>query len=80
MPLIELKGKQFGVRFKERGRDDPHVCIQIIGEDDEHWFNVGNPFSSFWIQDLIDQLEIAETILDTQYKKDPSGFGYVFPE
>ena len=78
VPLTELKGNQFGVRFKRRGHDDPHICIQIIGEDDEHWFDIGNSFSSFWIQDLIDQLETAKALLDARYKKDPSGFGYTF--
>lgn len=73
-----LKGRCFGVKLEARGPNDLHVCVQIIGEDDGHWFDVGNPFSSFWIQDLIDQLEIAKAVLDTQYKEDPSGFGYTF--
>lgn len=73
-----LKGRHFGITFKERGPNDPHICIQIIGEDDEHWFDIGNAFSSFWIQDLINQLEAAKVLLDTEYKDDPSGFGYTF--
>jgi len=75
-----LKGRQFGIILKERGPNDPHVCIQIIGEDDEHWFDIGNSFSSFWLQDLIDQLEAAKILIGAQCKKDPSGFGYIFPE
>lgn len=55
---IELKGQQFGVRFERRGDDDRHVTIQLLSEDDENWFKVGNPFSSHWLTDLIQILQL----------------------
>jgi hypothetical protein len=73
----EIKGGQFGVRFEPRGQDDPHVCIQLLSEDDTNWFEVGNSFSSFWLDDLIAQLTAAKTLLE-QGPKDPAGFGYRF--
>lgn len=44
----EFKGSCFGVKLVRRGEKDPHVCIQLLGEDDEYWFNIGNGFSSHW--------------------------------
>lgn len=74
----KVKGTQFGVRLQKRGPEDQHVCIQLMGEDDDNWFNIGNPFSSFWLSDLIRTLQRAERILKTECKKDKDGWGYVF--
>ncbi len=54
---LEIKKKQFGVKIIPRGPNDEHVVIQIITEDDENWFDHGNSFSSYWIDDLIDVLQ-----------------------
>lgn len=74
---IEIKGNQFGVRLKARGPDDNHICIQLLGEDDEHWFEVGNGFSNFWLDDLILVLNKAKKTLKT-FPDDPSGCGKQF--
>jgi hypothetical protein len=80
---MELKGIQFGVRFVERGPKDKHVCIQLLSEDDETWFEVGNSFSSFWLDDLIQVLERAKALMASNPNQNhvfetDSGCGYRF--
>lgn len=75
--MSEIRGQSFGIRFVPRGEKDPHICIQLLGEDDEHWFKVGESFSSFWIDDLIMQLKQAKLYLKTQRKRE-DGFGWDF--
>lgn len=62
---IESKGDQFGIRLVPRGKNDSHICVQIISEDDGEWFE-RQLFSSAWLGDLIEQLHIAEVLLLTQ--------------
>lgn len=81
MPSFESRGQQFGVRFEKRGEDDPHVIVQILVEDDGNWFEVGSGFSSFWLDDVISQLQIAKATLEleSEFKKDGE-WGYKFKE
>jgi hypothetical protein len=76
--LTEIKGNQFGVRFEKRGPKDPHVIIQLLSEDDDNWFEVGNSFSAFWISDLIAVLETAQETLKNNAKWNRKEFGYEF--
>ena len=79
-PFMEIKGQKFGVRFVPRGGDgseDQHICIQLRSEDDGNWFNVGGSFSSFWLDDLRQQLKVASKLLK-KTTPDPEGFGYTF--
>jgi len=69
-----------GVRLEKRGPVDPHICIKLLSEDDENWFDVGNGFSSFWLNDLITQLQAAEVLLEQLAKPDRDGFGFEFEE
>lgn len=79
--IDEVKGIQFGVRLEPRGKDDKHVCIQIIiSEDDEQWHPHGSSFSSFWIKDLIRVLQLAQAELRRSAVKDSEGFGFEFKE
>lgn len=75
---VELRGKQFAVSLSKRGPEDPHIVIQLMSEDDEQWFPVGNAFSSYWIEDLLQVLELAQFSLarSDKFEKDPSGYGY----
>jgi hypothetical protein len=77
-PGQKILGKQFGIKFQARGSDDPHICVQLLGEDDENWFDFGDRFSSYWIRDLIEQLQAAEQLL--AHHEEPSGFGYRFDD
>lgn len=74
----EFKGEQFGIRLEPRGENDPHICFQIISEDDEHWFEHKGSSSSAWITDLIEQLKIVKNYMKNNYKKDRDGCGYEF--
>lgn len=76
-PGQEFKGLQFGVRLIQRGPNDPHVCIQLLAEDDEHWFELGNSFSAYWLDDLIMQLNTAKDALDS-LPKSKDGYGHNF--
>ena len=76
--LKRILGEQFGVEFKQRGHKDNHICIQLLNEDDENWFDKGKSFSSYWIDDLIQVLNLAKAELESKAKKDKKGWGYVF--
>ena len=64
-------GKCHGVILTHRGKDDPHVCAQIITEDDETWFISDTDFSSFWLPELISVLQEARNWMATNC--DPDG-------
>ena len=49
-------GSIVGVLLTERGASDPHVCFQLIHEDDGHWFLSTNSASIFWVDDYINVL------------------------
>ena len=72
----EFLGNCAGVRLVPRGDDDNHICVEILAEDDGTW-QQGNEFSSFWLDELIAQLQAARRYIKTQ-KPDPEGFGYEF--
>ena len=57
--MKEIRGEQFGVRFVKHPKMDKAI-IQIITEDDENWFEHGNPFSQHWIDELIEVLQKAK--------------------
>ena len=75
--MIKILGEQFGVEFLARGENDKHIVVQLLSEDDEIWHKMGNPFSSFWIDDLIAVINQAKIYLEGK-PKDPSGFGRKF--
>ncbi len=66
-----------GVALEERGEGDPHVCLVILTEDDEHWFPSKNGFSSFWTDDLIEQLQAAKQWMEENCDSD-DGCGWKF--
>lgn len=63
---IEFKGKCKGVKLIKRSENDNHICVIIITEDDENWFESETSFSSYWIDELIEQLKNAKSFLETQ--------------
>lgn len=67
--MIESKGDQFGFRIVNRGTNDSHALLEIISEDDEKWHK-SMDFSSFWIDDLIEQLQKAKTLLESDAFED----------
>ena len=79
VPKQEFKGQMFGVKLVQRDANDTHVCLQLLSEDDEHWSKVGTRFSSYWIDDLIEQLYTAKKALES-LPKAKDGFGYDFKD
>jgi len=73
-------GSQFAVALVDRGENDKHICFEIFGEDDGHWFRVGHGSSSFWIDDLIKQLQLAKEYMEKHEAKDKDGYGHEFKE
>ena len=64
----EFKGNCKGIKLTKRKRNenDNHICVQILTEDDGDWFASCNSFSSYWIDDLIEQLKITKAYIETQ--------------
>lgn len=75
-----VKGARNGVKFVPRGKDDPHILIQLLGEDDDNWFNSDGVMSSFWIDDLILTLQRAKETLSKKANPDRDGFGFEFKQ
>lgn len=81
MNKIEFKGECKGIQLTKRGENDPHIMVSILTEDDEDWFiDEKNKFSSYWIDDLINQLQKAKLFINTQepdiYKDKQYGFKF----
>ena len=78
--VVTFRGGCKGVGLKWRGPDDPHVCFIILTEDDGYWFvsqHDTQGSSSYWLPELIDQLEEAKTWLHRNAEKDGQ-YGYKF--
>lgn len=78
---IDFKGNCKGIRLTRRGENDPHIMVSILTEDDENWFvDKNNKFSSYWIDDLIKQLNTAKSFIESQepdiYEKTQYGFKF----
>ena len=78
---IDFKGNCKGIRLTRRGENDPHIMVSILTEDDENWFvDEKNKFSSYWIDDLIEQLKNAKSFIESQepdvYEKRQYGFKF----
>ena len=58
MDSIKFLGSCKGVELIRRGENDNHICFDILTEDDGNWFSSKEPSSSFWIKDLIEQLNL----------------------
>ncbi|KKN26951.1 hypothetical protein LCGC14_0869470 [marine sediment metagenome] len=74
---MKILGECLGIELVKRSDDDEHICIQLLIEDDGNWFNLGNSFSSFWIEDLVDVIKGTSVHLRSM-PDDPSGFGKIF--
>ncbi len=77
--MIEFKGNCKGVRLEKRGKNDNHIKVILLTEDDDNWFE-GDSFSSFWIDELIEKLIQAKKFIETQEPDIYDGvqYGYKF--
>jgi hypothetical protein len=53
-------GTCHAVRLVHRGKNDTHICFEIMTEDDGHWFISGGNASSAWLPELIELLTAAD--------------------
>lgn len=53
--VITFYGACHALRLVHRGPDDNHICIELLTEDDGHWFTSGDGSwgSSAWLPDII---------------------------
>lgn len=62
-----FKGELKGIVLSKRGDNDPHIMFTIISEDDGDWFKeVNNCSSSYWIDDLREQITEASIWLKNE--------------
>lgn len=83
MKEIEFKGNCKGVKLTKRGENDPHIMVSILVEDDGNWFvDEKNKFSSYWIDDLIEQLNNAKSFIESQEPDiyEDKQYGFKFKE
>lgn len=66
-------GDCIGVSIKDRGRDDPHQCVEIFVEDDELW-HLKISMSSFWLDEMIAKLVATREYLDQNTVKGVWGY------
>ena len=76
--IKRITGDQFGIEFEKREEKDNHICLQLLMEDDGHWYTHGESFSSHWLDDLIDVLQIAKGRMEAMAQKEKDGYGYLF--
>lgn len=72
---MEIKGAQFGAAVVDGGANDPHARIQLLHMDNDggHWLIYGRPFSSVWLHDLIESLQMLHGSMHAGLQLDPSG-------
>ena len=57
--VVTFFGELHGVRLVWRGPKDPHICFEILSEDDGHWFYSNGSASTSWLPLLIKVLKYA---------------------
>jgi hypothetical protein len=63
-----------GVVLRPRGKNDPHICFELISEDDECWFPYsGSGSSSFWFDCYTAVLAAARTWCEKEALPDMVG-------
>lgn len=76
MKRKQFRGKCMGVTLEPRGPGDNHIMVTLEIEDDENWFEKMS-VSSYWIDELIEQLQAAKKYCETQKPdKDNKGKQY----
>lgn len=76
---MEFKGTTKGVKLEKRGINDDHIIVVILVEDDGEWY-AKDFFSSYYIDELIEQLQEAKKYIETQTPDMFQGevYGYKF--
>ena len=74
--LPEFKGRCMGVRLVPRDANDPHVCFELLTEDDGFWLSGVSCPSSYWLPDLIQVLSKARTWMNKNCVKTEYGWDF----
>lgn len=59
--VITFYGGCHAIRLHWRGSTDNHICLQVLTEDDQHWFASRNAGlgSSYWAEEMTDLMKAA---------------------
>lgn len=71
-------GECHGISLTKRGKEDPHICIQLLTEDDGYWSSNANNFSSFWLPEFISVMKEVEKWLSENAEIEKDGYGWKF--
>jgi hypothetical protein len=72
-------GECFGVRLDRRGTHDSQILCTILCEDDGNWVEI-DKFDSSWIDEFIEQLQLARRWMKKNCNKGCMEMGYKFKE
>ncbi len=73
---LYIFGRQHGVVLWERGTNDPHIMIKVIGEDDGNWFETKSLGSSYWLEDFKKVLVCLQDWLNNNAIKHEWGYNF----
>lgn len=85
MKTVDFKGECKGIRLVPRNSKDGdnHILVQFLTEDDGMWHEEEGLGSSYWIDELIEQLCDAREYIKTQepdIAENGKQYGYKFKE
>ena len=70
---IRFLGNCMGVGINPRGINDDALMVTLLTEDDENWFSSNQTFNSYWLDEMITQLQAAKAYIEFQKDK-PNGY------
>ncbi len=73
--MVEFIGLHHKIRLEPSPHDDGRVMVTMFTEDDMNWIEKDS-FSSFWVDDLLEQLNRAKEYLDTRCDKVEWGYKF----
>ena len=51
--VFTVQGECYGVCIHHSAKASPHLCLTLLVEDDEQWYEIEKPrFDSYWADDL----------------------------
>ena len=82
MKSREIRSKHgvVGVRLYPRGKNDHHIIVRLLQEDDGHWWDTSVSFSSAWIDEYIKVLQAAKSMCEAEHPDiiDGTQYGWKF--
>lgn len=72
-----IEGSCIGVGLSTRGRADSVICMTILSEDDECYFESTNGWCAWWLPHINKFLQEVEKELNEKYPKNAHGEWYL---